>query len=894
MATTRNSGIISRTRLTIQILAIALLIARSTLHAEPDKNNYRLRFAGSPPTSGAQALSTFNDRSGTILQFLACGLEADFADGATLRDRPDKNPKFADAEDVGEGMLHMVMAKMIIYSSWPNHATQIPGTHQFTCQQDVTFSVKPARTSPAEQNTKDPAYLAALQDDIDSQKARINALNSHNLFGEVCAGESGMPSSDADAATITVRYSVSRECLRKQINQYMMAAYVNGIPGSSGLPCFPVPIGTTDGEWDVILKEITRIYYLNDQTGRSALDEDVRTHIRDQLLTLDGPPGPASYNIGECGDSEISVGPPSERADERNWTHSALEDVGDALGWLLKWLARLAAAAVGLGVAFAVLSALVGPLLAAQAIAIATALAAAAITFGDIPESENHRLMIESSRYLNNQIIGREIDPQDSNAQYISDDQAKVREWLLKKLQLIAKDDFVEYNARPYQRYSIAAIRNLADFSRDDAIVKAARNILDLTTAKMAMGSNQGRRLVPYRRLMEAMQTSIEPDGIDVDSGNLLYNGLFDMERGADHQIALTLAYTGQTQQTVDRAMTPAAFDEMIFAAASAYRPPESVLDLAIDKSTPYQQKVKHAAAEIYSSTPGYLLTAGGVQAGPSSTIQIAGISAGGSILGLIPLSNTKDRGAAVPTTLMLSSGFGRSSMEVFLRISGNRQKYDDKNATYDNNLCVYGGFACGLNVKTPPDMEACFVPGPSGSPSQWSFFDTFDSTECARAFSVGPRVMIARYLETCHNDQTGECTDNVGFFEAVSDPGVDFLTFQNRILANNPAGVSAGWLRLIGGIIASKRTLLSGQYVTFTGDKIEFDTSAHQLDSDRTGIVSVNGNETPKLSSWKRLEGDVLKGDADSLVFQFTNPKTHHGFSVDMSDWNNPKSGTF
>ena len=152
---------------------------------------------------------------------------------------------------------------------------------------------------------------------------------------------------------------------------------------------------------------------------------------------------------------------------------------------------------------------------------------------------------------------------------------------------------------------------------------------------------------------------------------------------------------------------------------------------------------------------------------------------------------------------------------------------------------------------------------------------------------------MIARYLETCHNDQTGECADNVGFFEAVSAPGVNFLTFQNKILTNNPH--PENWLRLIGGgLLGSNRTLLTGEYVSFSGEKIDFNTSAHQLDSNQTGIVSVNGATTHKLADWKRLEGDVFTGDASSLLFQFTHPTTHHGFRVDMSDWNNPKSGVF
>jgi hypothetical protein len=403
------------------------------------------------------------------------------------------------------------------------------------------------------------------------------------------------------------------------------------------------------------------------------------------------------------------------------------------------------------------------------------------------------------------------------------------------------------------------------------------------------------RRLVPFRRLMAVIKSWVEPDAHDGD-GNLIYNGFFDIEQGADHQIATMLAYAGQTQQTPGGKITPNSVDEMMQVAASDYRPPEAVLDFAIDKKAPtttdaefpYQQAFKHAGVEIYASTAGYLQTAGGIQSPPAYTFELRGLSLGGSLLGIVPLSNNKDRGAAVPITLMLSAGTDRSSLEAFLQIAGPHHTLDKDNETYDDNLCVYRGFACGLNVRTPADMEPCFHRGPNGTPDQWRFFDS----ELCTPLKGVPRVMIARFLEDCHGDQTGECIDYVGLFEAVSSPNVDFPTFQSRVLRNNSA--SGSWLRLIGGLFGSNRTVLDGSYTTFFGEKIEFNTSGHQLDSSRTGITSVNGVTTPKLENWARAAGDVLNIDGGPGRYKFVNPKTNHGFSVDMSDWNTPKRGDF
>jgi hypothetical protein len=56
-------------RRTLRILTITLAVAIAALRGDPDRDNYTLKFHGAPPNSGAQALSTFNDRSGAVLQY---------------------------------------------------------------------------------------------------------------------------------------------------------------------------------------------------------------------------------------------------------------------------------------------------------------------------------------------------------------------------------------------------------------------------------------------------------------------------------------------------------------------------------------------------------------------------------------------------------------------------------------------------------------------------------------------------------------------------------------------------------------------------------------------------------------------------------------------------------
>jgi hypothetical protein len=843
----RKSIPILRTAVLVGILCLAF---GSVVAAGPDSDAYRLKF--DPPT--LDPLNTIFPRASVAYRSTGCGREAQFIQLVT-----DKS--------ANEDTLAIVLAKLLVYTQWPLHAARIAGSDAFLCL--GVESYRPKEPLPSN-------YVATLNQTIEGR------------FGSQCANvlqavieRPGGPDAAFPDGFVERRYALTRECLRKQINETLFQIEVHGTIGSTGLPCWP-PVGgmfKTDGEWHIRVRDLTHVYFVNEQTGRSALDEQTRLKIRNKLLTIDGAPGPEGYNIGQCGNQEQSTGTPEERAEEDDWLDNALDDVGDALNWLKNWLLRLGTLAVA-----ASLLPLFGPLAVAAG---STLIAAGAIafTFGSIPETENHRLMIESDRYLNNQIILTEIDPADSHRHNFVRDQKEVREWLLKRLQRIAKEEFVEYNARPYQRYSLYAIRLLYNYADNQEIVTAAQNVLDLASAKMAIGSNQGRRLVPYRRLMEALPSYIE-------SSAKFHNGLMDLSSGSDHQIAMMLLYAGMTDQAPNSGVSYGAAMEITPIAPSRYRPPASVVNLAVDKSRAYQQRFKHDGVEIYSSAKGFLLTAGGVRSGPSSTFELAGISPGGSILGIIPLSNNKDRGAAVPTTLMLTAGSHRSSLEAFLHVAGDREALDSDNATYDHNLCVWRGFACGNNVRAPSDM--CFVAGPPGTPSQWTFFDSRSSA--CDVYQNGPQVMIARYVECYEGDsgnRSGDCSvNNVGFFEAVSEPGVTFEAFRQKIVQNNPA--SPGWLRLIGGLGASDRALLSGTYKSFSGELIEFNTSGHQLDSDETGIRSINGAGERKLSNWPRAAGDLMSGDRDSGKFEFRNPATGTGFRIDMSRWDAPSRQDF
>src|SRR5690348_4835735 len=129
-------------------------------------------------------------------------------------------------------------------------------------------------------------------------------------------------------------------------------------------------------------------------------------------------------------------------------------------------------------------------------------------------ETENHVLMTESARYLTNQLllgeaqslhIGDPQSPELARARQLYDNELNgMEDWMLTHLQGFLQHDFHEYNARPYQRLSIDALRNLASYADnrkpDGRVTTAARMVLDYLTAKYAVSNSALRRATPFRR----------------------------------------------------------------------------------------------------------------------------------------------------------------------------------------------------------------------------------------------------------------------------------------------------------------------------------------------------------------------------------------------------------
>lgn len=234
------------------------------------------------------------------------------------------------------------------------------------------------------------------------------------------------------------------------------------------------------------------------------------------------------------------------------------------------------------------------------------------------PETENHLLMIESSRYLVNQ-----LRHQRTGDQRFDNSRNGLALWLTRYMQVIARHDFLEFNARPYQRLALHPLFNLQDFAGDDEVRAGAQILLDYTMMKFAVSSTRLRRVTPFRRLQHRIDHQANPR-----------NDLFDL--WGDQVAGMFGAIAGMTEPAPRPApgqpFRPAAFPASLrttalIAGLSDYRPPPAAYIVALDPAVPKAFHVFHhgqrpelraagelaePGREVYYRSPSFLMSGGG------------------------------------------------------------------------------------------------------------------------------------------------------------------------------------------------------------------------------------------------------------------------------------------
>jgi hypothetical protein len=327
---------------------------------------------------------------------MACGFEAEF------------NPS---SPSPGEGSGGVLIGKVKWLSQSPSY--QDGDLRNLTCSRTVRLG--------------QPVWAGfATYDDLrNNNGAAVNASMQASVHSECTIVKKSVvvdANLPPEKAEFDVTFSVNGICMRAQVNAAVAAMTYDAQVGTDKLPCVsdallssltPLSIFTPPqtgilraGDGDIVIRDMTRVFFLNQnltKTRETILTTANAARLRDKLLTLHGRVGPESYPILSCGNTERSSETPQQLLDEKSWLDEAWNDLGDAFDWF----ARRAVVFTVLGGPAAV-AALIGAGAAipgAATVAAIAAIGAIGINELNIPETENHRLMIESSRFLKNEII---------------------------------------------------------------------------------------------------------------------------------------------------------------------------------------------------------------------------------------------------------------------------------------------------------------------------------------------------------------------------------------------------------------------------------------------------------------------------------------------------------
>lgn len=637
-----------------------------------------LPFPQPEPTTAAQAAAQFAARATAVIETNACGRE-----DAYLRFREEM--RTGNFKHQGEELIHILIAKMAYVRAHINAQNDAPCTTQI------------------------------LRERKDFEEHGRVA----QFFGPAaCAEETheNLVKHTDPTEPITVKVTVHLQCMLIQVDNSIKAMQKKTRMGTSGLPCISRLRGIhdDDGEWDVNVRELVRMLYLSGLGGqrqRGRLDPSTIDYMYKHLLAARGKLSDASYSVVLGCDEPAGdeLGSPEDTADRHAWFKEFVHDLGDFFEW-----------AVLTYLTYGVVPG-AGALIAAPFLLTATGggeLEDIALSHWDIriPETENHRLNIETSKFLTNaDIIARlEAENYDSDlVDELREEQKEVRIWLLQRLQDIARHDFQEFNARPYTRYSLNSILNLHDFAAvhgDKDLARAALIVLDLSEAKFAATSNRGRRIVPFRRRSNE----------DGDDKRYLYESI----NASDHEVSRAMLLSGQTQ-TLDTSLNDdvgrQTLGEMVNAATSNYRLPPQVLVTAVERGV-FEQTIRHTGMERVEQSPAFTISAGGVRTVPTARVSI------------LQIPSDIDRGVAMPTVIIPTNA--GSHMGDLFRFEG-IGVHHERTA----NTCVAPGFACGLQPRLSTlFMEKKCIEFEPLSSSDTLFF--VSSAECSDV--PGPHFYLA------------------------------------------------------------------------------------------------------------------------------------------------------
>lgn len=979
----------------------------------PDKEELQAPL-GPSPRSASQALDTLPDRASMARRMAACGME-DLKE--LWRKATHTGLPFTPKGLIGKvDWLHNYPGKSCFNRIWLWEDNELIKAIPEVKTLDDSLATDSLRSF----------VLKHHQTIIDRHKATFEHYASVPADTVSHCDESTLISSfkrsTLNPGWVEITLTISPACLREQVRLGIEGRILEmenspdtyGYVGTKGdMPCVRGDIGVLPdpelllgkltierGDYDMELVDLLRLYYVDlahsgaVRASVPVIDDATRKRMAERLFTVRMEPRAESYSFTECGNTERHQGTAQDTVDEASFLDDAADAIGDVLKWVLFFLflwavivvaLMAAAAAASLGGAAAVGAVALTVVAGSAAVVVAGApVAAWVLSQLRIPETENHLLMINSSRYLINQALSAEAEQahDERTRAKFEEWNASTKEWLLQRMHSIARQGFVEFNSPSYSSHALPAVLNVRDFARDSDLQTAAHIVLELEMAKVAAAGSEGRRAPPFRRKMNNVRDSRPTVKANVNAQELTtLHGI----GGPDFAMLAMQYFTGVSDQLpaarplnyvsggapVHLGRLGTAFDWVLWT-TSKYKPSATVLEYAINPVASMQW-MRHDGIEIYSRSNSFSISAGGIL-GPLTTPLLNPITPAlrATLLQALPaetvdklvafteLGLCNDLAAAVPTTVMLAAGEKQFSLEQLLRFegsaywfgsgarcsnlpqedalqprlpadSGERGEARDSRTgdlqskwefSHGHNTCVYGGFACGTNLRVPSDMEACAnrlgqIQAGSSSGSSWLFLSStlpavLSADEC-KAFRAHPDkgYHVAVYRAMCISlPETFKRCDNWGVLEVAEAADVTFERFKEKVLRNDsvlgsflyvpepgrrhnfPLGLDAMFDM---GRLFDMGHFLPAVYKDSRDREIRFEIDAHRYDPTRWDISSVNGRALPGPRQGPYADGDLLKSDLDRpgrvmLEPYYKGMMTLPGWDLDLSDARSPR----
>ena len=440
--------------------------------------------------------------------------------------------------------------------------------------------------------------------------------------------------------------------------------------------------------------------------------------------------------------------------------------------------------------------------------------------FLQIDDTENHTLMIHVARYLINQLYYTYYPGLRLYEQLYNNDANGNTEKILNFLStFMNQDQFYEYNSKPYQGSTVAALNLLHTFANDNRVQIATKNVLDMITVYSTVQSDRLRRFVPFRRQPSyvSIPQSWAGDGEYQRLGILVGNQNVFPEIGRTECIMTT-----QSAYRIDPIILDLFFPSSFHTSTNGTNATTGVdgtkLLSEMASTTPNYFVGKTQVAEIYASTTKVLLSSGGH--GTSSNIgrrQITPIQRPliqrfnvrlrylynkFVVDYLLNLITDDERGWSRPTTIIpRSSSPYEFRLSDMVRFMGHR---DAEKGAKEQNLCVAPNFICGLQLDYGSRIGADDIKSNcSVSIGDWTFWNLY-SNETIKGDkkkdtkdTICPNYgyYMAVYERQCDSSRCVMKADTYGLIEILEpNPSIvnhtnniDFVTFQEQVMTNNP-----------------------------------------------------------------------------------------------------------